>query len=74
MWGVDLDTCTDKTILLNKSLTPHGVGLLCLYTFNPLIVKGMGHPLGNIPYAQEYSHVKADAQEIVAGEEEEGCG
>ena len=26
-WGVDLDTETDKTILLNKGLTPHEVGL-----------------------------------------------
>ncbi len=25
----DRETGTDKTILLNKGLTPHGVGLLC---------------------------------------------
>ncbi len=36
------------------------------------IVRGMGHGLGNFPNAQEYCHVKADAQEVVVGEGEDG--
>ncbi len=41
-------------------------------TFSSYERGGIGHPLGNFSYEQEYSHVKANAQVVLVGEGEDG--